>query len=225
MELDGFARAIIAPEDEDGKLEEIDEFKKYGVYKDKGVFQADLQTAKGTTQSNITGMNPTITKVYGSNTVAESEVGVANISATLATNDMPFEISSLLMGMKRDDTNGGYKRADKSLFHAAYIAVSENKGFPVYIAFPFCTFTPGTGMNLQTDAAAPVTVHDSFTVTPQARPSDGLLYQIFVGDKDRDPEWQSEEAMLEYIVDGLGSAGSSTGSGSTTGESANTSTN
>ena len=203
MELNGFARAIVAPEDDNAKLKTLDEFKKYGQYKTQGVFQADLQTAKGTTQSNITGLNPTITKVYGSNTTAESEVGVENISCTFAANDMPFDISSLMQGLVRDDTHGGYKRADKRLFKGAYIAISENHGFPVYYAFPFCTFTPGTGMNLQTDAASPVTVHDSFTVTPQARPTDNLLYQIFVGDADRDPAWKNEETMLEYIIDGF----------------------
>nr|UVY01444.1 MAG: tail tube protein [Bacteriophage sp.] len=202
MELNGFARAIIAPLDDDGKLKSLDEFKKYGVYKEKGLFQADLQTAKGTTQSNITGMNPTINKVYGSNTAAESEVGIENISATFAANDMPFDISSLLNGLIQDKDNGGYKRADKRLFKGVYIAISENHGFPVYYAFPYCTFTPGTGVNMQTDAASPVTVHDTFTVTPQARPKDNLLYQIFVGDKERDPNWKSEDAMLAYIVDG-----------------------
>lgn len=211
MELQGFARAIIAPEDDNAKLLKLDEFSKYGKYKAAGIFQADLQTSKGTTQSNITGLNPTIRKVYGSNTVAESEVGIENVSATLATNDMPYEIASLLMGMVKDDTNGGYKRADKSVFHGAYIAVSENHGVPVYIAFPYCSFTPGTGMNLQTDAASPVTVHDSFTVTPQARPKDNLLYQIFVGDSTRDTNWKSEDAMLQYIVDGYEPSASGSG--------------
>lgn len=56
---------------------------------------------------------------------------------------------------------------------------------------------------MQTDAASPVTVHDTFTVTPQARPTDNLLYQIFVGDPDRDPAWKNEEAMLAYIIDGF----------------------
>ena len=203
MELNGFARAIVAPEDDNATLKTLDEFKKYGQYKTQGVFQADLQTAKGTTQSNITGLNPTITKVYGSNTTAESEVGVENISCTFAANDMPFDISSLMQGLVRDDTHGGYKRADKRLFKGAYIAISENHGFPVYYAFPYCTFTPGSGVNMQTDAASPVTVHDSFTVTPQARPSDNLLYQIFVGDADRDTAWKDEETMLEYIIDGF----------------------
>lgn len=203
MELNGFSRAIVAPEDDNAKLKTLDEFKKYGQYKTQGVFQADLQTVKGTTQSNITGLNPTITKVYGSNTTAESEVGVENISCTFAANDMPFDISSLMQGLVRDDTHGGYKRADKRLFKGAYIAISENHGFPVYYAFPYCTFTPGSGVNMQTDAASPVTVHDSFTVTPQARPTDNLLYQIFVGDSDRDSAWKDEETMLEYIIDGF----------------------
>ncbi len=203
MELNGFARAIIAPEDNNATLKSLDEFKKYGQYKTQGVFQADLQTAKGTTQSNITGLSPTITKVYGSNTTAESEVGVENISCTFAANDIPFDISSVMQGLVKDETHGGYKRADKSLFKGAYIAVSENHGFPVYYAFPYCTFTPGSGVNMQTDAASPVTVHDSFTVTPQARPTDNLLYQIFVGDTNTDPAWKNEESMLEYIINGF----------------------
>lgn len=203
MQLNGFSRALVAPEDDNAKLKVLDEFKNYGQYKAQGVFQADLQTAKGTTQSNITGLNPTITKVYGSNTTAESEVGVENISCTFAANDMPFDIGSLMQGLTKDTAHGGYMRADKRLFKGAYIAVSENHGFPVYFAFPYCTFTPGTGTNMQTDAASPVTVHDTFTITPQARPADNLLYQIFVGDPNRDPAWKGEEAMLAYIIDGF----------------------
>ncbi len=30
MELNGFARALIAPEDDNAKLKTLDEFKKYG---------------------------------------------------------------------------------------------------------------------------------------------------------------------------------------------------
>lgn len=116
---------------------------------------------------------------------------------------MPFDVASLMQGLVKDGTHGGYKRADKRLFKGAYIAISENHGFPVYYAFPYCTFTPGTGVNMQTDAASPVTVHDTFTVTPQARPTDNLLYQIFVGDPDRDPAWKNEETMLAYIIDGF----------------------
>ena len=33
MELNGFARAIIAPEDDNATLKSLDEFKKYGQYK------------------------------------------------------------------------------------------------------------------------------------------------------------------------------------------------
>lgn len=204
MELDGFARAIIAPEDTSGKLVMIDEFKKYGRYASKGVFQADLQTARGTTQSNITGLNPSVQKVYGSNTVSDTKVGIENISCTFAAIDMPFDVSSIMKGLTKDHTHGGYKRADKRLFHGAYIAVSENHGFPVYYAFPYVTVTPGSGVNMQTDTASPVTVHDTYTVTPQARPSDNLLYQIFVGDPDRDPAFKDEDTMLAYIIDGYG---------------------
>ena len=196
MELNGFERALIAPEDDNAKLKTLDEFKKYGQYKAQGVFQA--------------GLNPTVTKVYGSNTTAESEVGVENISCTFAANDMPFDISSLMQGLTKDEAHGGYKRADKRLFKGAYIAISENHVFPVYYAFPYCTFTSGSGVNMQTDTASPVTVHDSFTVTPQARPTDNLLYQIFVGDSTRDTVWKNEETMLAYIVDGFQQASTQT---------------
>lgn len=208
MEFNGFSRAIIAPLDDSGKFITVDEFKKYGKYKDKGIFQADMETSKGTTQGNITGLNPTVTKVYGSNTVAEVETGVENPSVTLGTNDMPFEISSLLQGLVKDEDHGGYKRADKSLFHGALILISSSHGHDAYYSFPFGTFTAGSGVNLQTDAASPVTVHDSFTFSPQARPSDNLLYQISVADTKVDPNFKDEESLLEYIIDGLGSASS-----------------
>lgn len=210
MELNGFSRAIIAPEDDNGKFKEIKEFKNYGKYKDLGLFQVDLQTSKGTTQSNISGMNPTVTAVYGSNTKAESETGSENPSIAFGANDLPWDIGSILKGMHYDETNGGYKRNDKSIFYGAYVAVSENHGFPVYYSFPFCTFTAGSSENMGTDTQNAVTTHDTLTITPQARPSDNLLYQIFIGDTTRDKNWKDEMTMLKYIVEGLGDTSAST---------------
>lgn len=203
MELNGFSRAIIAPLDNSGKFITVDEFKKYGKYASKGIFQVDIETSKGTTQGNITGLNPTVTKVYGSNTVAEVETGVENPSVTLGANDLPFEISSLIQGLVRDEEHGGYKRADKTLFHGALILISSSHNHDAYYSFPYGTFTAGSGVNMQTDAASPVTVHDSVTFSPQARPKDNLLYQINVDDKNVDPNFKGEEALLDYIIDGL----------------------
>lgn len=196
MELNGLARQLIWGTDEDtGKL--ITTNKDFG---DTGVASIDIKTAKGATTANITGLNPTVTKVYGSNTIGESEIGVENISVTVGANDVPFGIASALMGLIEDTENGGYKKAEKALFHGGLIVQTNHGNDKAYIAFPYGTWTAGAGLNLQTDAANPVTVHDSFTFSPQARPEDGLLYQMFVDDGTNANF--SYEKMLTYIIDG-----------------------
>lgn len=203
MELKGLSRAIIAPLDDKAQFKTIDEFKKYGKYKDTGIFQADLETSKGVTQCNITGLNPTVTEVYGSNQVADNDIGVEKISITFGANDIPFEIDSLMTGLHADTEHGGYKRDDKRIFTGAFIAISdESHGFPVYMAFPFCTFTAGNAKNVATDAQNPSTVHDSFTISVKSRPSDRLMYQYFVGDSTFDPNFKGEEDILKYIIAG-----------------------
>ena len=75
----------------------------------KGLFKVDLQSSLGATQANITGLAPSVNRVYGSNFVAEVNSGAEQPSIALAANDIPHGVYDLLTGLKKDQ-NGGYAR-------------------------------------------------------------------------------------------------------------------
>ncbi|NVO88951.1 phage tail protein [Lactobacillus rhamnosus] len=163
-----------------------------------GTFKVDLGSSKGATQANITGLAPTATKVYGSNQVAEQEVGSASPSVALAANDIPHLIYDKAVGMEADSVNGGYADKDGILCTGGVILHSQSpEGVDAYLAFPMGIITPGE-LNLRTNTQNPVSVHDAMTLAVQARPSDALVYQKFYSDDDN----FDYQKMLAFIFPG-----------------------
>lgn len=79
MELEGLSDFLIWRYDASGKL--LTDPENGGLQTNcgiLGVFKVDLQSSKGATQANITGLAPSAQKVYGSDAVAEISVGTAN---------------------------------------------------------------------------------------------------------------------------------------------------
>lgn len=194
MELKGLSDFVIGMMTDKGKLIVGEE----GL-SETGLFKVDLSSSKGATQANITNLNPTVTKVYGSNSVAEQQVGVASPSVALAANDIPHLIYDKVMGMEADKTNTGMAVKFSKAALAGVIAHSTSLDGSVdaYMAFPLGVVTPGD-LALATDQENPTVVHDALTLAAQARPSDNLLYQKFYSD---DPEFDYEK-MLAFIFDG-----------------------
>ena len=152
----------------------------------KGLFKVDLQSSLGATQANITGLAPTVTRVYGSNYVAEVNTGAEQPSIALAANDIPHSVYDLLTGLSKDKQNaGGYARQGKSApVNGGVIAHSYNthKNIDLYFAFPFGVFVPGE-LNMATNNENPTVVHDALTLNAQARGTDTLLYEKFYSDE------------------------------------------
>lgn len=192
-QYNGLADITVWLTDEQGKLKVTKEFGNTGV------FTINLMSSAGATQFNMSGLNPTLQKVYGSNVLAEQQVGAAQPSITIGANDIPHKVSDLLIGLEADtNVKGGYASKNTKASMGGVIAHSNGRsGADYYIAFPLGTFTAGN-MNLQTDTNNPVSVHDAITFGAQARPSDGLLYERFYSDDDE----FDKEKMLTYIIDG-----------------------
>lgn len=152
----------------------------------KGLFRVDLQSSLGATQANITGLAPTVTRVYGSNYVAEVNSGAEQPTIALAANDIPHSVYDLLTGLNKDKQNaGGYARQGKATpVNGGVIAHSYNthKNIDLYFAFPFGVFVPGE-LNMATNNENPTVVHDALTLNAQARGTDTLLYEKFYSDE------------------------------------------
>lgn len=161
-----------------------------------GVFDVNLASSYGATQANITGLAPSVQKVYGSDALAEQHVGAVNPQVALAANDIPHLIYDNFAGLKKDQL-GGYGKKDNFLVQGGVIVHSKNtnKNIDLYLAFPYGVFTPGE-MNLQTNQENPTVVHDALTFAAQSRPSDMLLYEKFYSD-EKDFDYKQ---MVQYII-------------------------
>lgn len=171
----------------------------------KGLFKVDLESSLGATQANITGLAPSVSRVYGSNYVAEVNTGAEQPSIALAANDIPHGVYDLLTGLSKDKQNaGGYARQGKAAtVNGGVIAHSYNthKNIDLYFAFPFGVFVPGE-LNMGTNTENPNVVHDALTLNVQARGKDLLLYEKFYSDE---PSFDFDK-MIEFIT-GASAAG------------------
>lgn len=210
MEITGLNDIIVWSFDQNGKLNVDPEHGGFTYDGDKGkvfdpvsgeqikgLFKIDLQSSLGATQANINGLAPTVQRVYGSNTVAEVNVGSEQPSVALAANDIPHEIYDLLTGLKKDKFGGYARKGQADAVSGGIIAHSrnKNKNIDLYFGFPNGNFVPGE-MNLQTDTENSSVVHDALTLNAQARPSDLLLYEKFYSD-ERDFDYVN---MLKYLT-------------------------
>ena len=163
----------------------------------KGLFKIDMASSKGATQANITGLAPSVTRVYGSNQVAEVEVGNEQPSIALGANDIPHVIYDILSGLTKDKFGGYARKGRPNPTQGGLIAHSHNDTYNIdlYFAFPLGVYITGE-VNMGTNTENPVTVHDSLTLNSQARPQDLLLYEKFYSN-EKDFDYGN---MIKYIT-------------------------
>lgn len=191
---------IITDPDQNGFVYDGDKGKVFDPKTQKqipGVYKMDLASVYGVTQANITGLAPSVQKVYGSNFVAEVNQGTEQPAIAMAANDIPHLVYDLLTGLKKDKF-GGYARKGKSSPKiGGVIAHSYNThaGVDFYFAFPMGIYVPGE-LNMQTNNENANVVHDALTLNAQARGVDQLLYEKFYSD-EKDFDYAN---MINYIT-------------------------
>lgn len=163
----------------------------------KGLFRVDLESSKGATQANITGLAESVQRVYGSNSIAEVNVGSEQPQCALAANDIPYQVSDILIGLERDKFGGFARKGQPKPSRGGVILHSYNpwKSIDFYFAFPLGLYVPGE-LNLQTNNENATVIHDAMTLNAQARGTDLLLYEKFYStEKDFD-----FGQMIKYIT-------------------------
>lgn len=163
----------------------------------KGLFRVDLASSKGATQANVTGLAQSVQRVYGSNAIAEVNVGSEQPQVALAANDIPYQVSDALIGLERDKFGGFARKGQPKQSQGGVILHSYNpwKDIDFYFAFPLGLYVPGE-MNLQTDNENKNVVHDAMTLNAQARGTDLLLYEKFYSTEEGFDFGQ----MVKYIT-------------------------
>lgn len=163
-----------------------------------GIYEVNLQTSKGVTQANITGLSPQITKIYGSNAVADSSIGIPAPQVALGANDIPHVIVDKVTGMEIGEDGSATNKA--SMLPSVPLIVESSAvrdGKSIYFAFFDTTVVRGEE-NLQTNNTAEVRQIDNLTFSANARASDGANYKIFYADS----EGFDKEKMLQEVFPG-----------------------
>lgn len=149
-----------------------------------GVYTLDSTTAQGMTVGNITGLTPTMTKIYGSDMVVEtSGKGVGSVQATVGANDIPEDIIDAITGV---DNEKGFSvvtsdtRAPYSVIEFITHGRLNNK-----LHFALLKGTFGLEEhNMQTNTESEQLAPDSLTFTGVNRQSDKAAYAK--GDEAKD---------------------------------------
>lgn len=130
-----------------------------------GVFRVDLSSAGGATQANISNLQGTITKTYGSNAVARAAAGTPEPTVALGANGIPFDVIQSVTGMKKN-ADGSYTRnTDAEINHCALLICSDDwDGNQGYVGFYDGTVTMGN-TNIQTNNQSEKITADSLTFT------------------------------------------------------------
>jgi hypothetical protein len=177
-----------------------------------GLFKVDAKSSKGVTAANITGLAATITKIYGSNMVTDSSVGIPAPQCALSANDIPHEIVDKVTGMEigKDGAATSYTKLLPSVPLIVETTQLKN-GKSMYFVFFDSAVVRGEE-NLQTNNTSEQRVVDTLTFSANARVSDGANFKMFYADS----EGFDEDKMLAEVFPGYKPATAApTGSGST----------
>lgn len=130
-----------------------------------GVFRVDLNSAGGATQANISNLQGSVTKTYGSNAVARAATGTPEPTVALGANGIPFDVIQSITGMKKND-DGSYTRStDAEINHCALLICSDDwDGNQAYVGFYDGTVTMGN-TNIQTNTNSEKITADTLTFT------------------------------------------------------------
>lgn len=143
-----------------------------------GIFKIDASTSEGLISAAISGLAPTMNKVYGSDMVVEeSGKGSGSVSVTLAANDIPDPVLNDLTGLKTDtDSGAAFIDTDtRSPYSALELTSHDRKGNLVHFAVLKGHFGPEEH-NLQTDTDTEQMATDSVTFGAVNRKSDKKVY-------------------------------------------------
>ena len=141
-----------------------------------GVYTLDEKTAQGMTVGNITGLTPTMTKIYGSDMVVEtSGKGVGSVQATVGANDIPEDVIDAITGV--DNAKGFSVVTSDTRAPYSVIEFITHGRMNNILHFALLKGTFGLEEhNMQTNTESENLAPDSLTFTGVNRQSDKAAY-------------------------------------------------
>ncbi|MGF7437897.1 phage tail protein [Lentilactobacillus senioris] len=158
---------------------------------EKGIFDARGKVAKGVTQANISGMAPSVTKIWGNNILQDQSVGKAQPSVAANFNDLPHDVLEKALGHESDGKGGFMDNSDGVLPHLAMAIITQDlAGKDIYYCFYDGNLVPAD-KNIQTSNENETRDTDNLTYNPIAGPTGHVYKTFYAGD-----EGFTEDALL-----------------------------
>ena len=160
-----------------------------------GIYELD-HNVLGVASAELKGLDGSkLEKISGNNIVQYSYADPLNPQATISVNNMPMEILSKLVGMKKKGT--GWQMADtKPVGFFIVQAPSMTTNDSAYFAFPSGNFLMGD-KKLDTDTDSKKTpVTDQLTFAAIDDPNIDDLYRIY---STADSDWKNEDTMFKEL--------------------------
>lgn len=172
-----------------------------------GIYKVTTAIDGGVSQAQLSGLAPSITRIYGNNAIADISVGKSQPSVQFTTNFLNHKVAAAVLG-RESDGKGGFDLEGKPVDLAMEIVSQTVRGGAVHFGFFDGYMTMGD-LDLQTNNENESRVNDPLTFTPIANDEE-KIGKIFY---DNDEGF--EAANIDKDIFGV-TTSASAASGSTT---------
>ena len=174
---------------------------------DNGIFDARGKVALGVTQANITGLAPSVTKIWGNDLLQDQSIGKAQPSVAANFNDLPHDVLEKALGHESDGKGGYLDNTNGVLPHLAMdIITSDLAGNDIHFAFYDGNMTMGD-KTIQTSNKNESRDTDNLTYNPVAGQNGHVFKTFYAGE-----EGFSDDALVkEFFPDDAPAGGSDSG--------------
>lgn len=148
---------------------------------ENGIYKVTTKVDGGVSTANLSGLAPSVTRIWGNNAVADISTGKAQPSMALGINFLSHQVLAAILG-RESDGKGGYDLEGKPVDVAVEVVSNTVIGGEVHFAFYDGYMTPGD-LALATDNENETRVTDALTFTPFAN-DDNHVGKIYYSGED-----------------------------------------
>lgn len=152
---------------------------------ENGIYKVTTKVDGGVATANLSGLAPSVTRIWGNNAVADISTGKAQPSMALGINFLAHQVLAAILG-RDSDGKGGYDLEGKPVDVAMDVVSSSVSGDDVHFCFYDGYVTPGD-LALATNNENQTRVTDALTFTPFSNEDDHIGKIYYTGETDYDP--------------------------------------
>ncbi|WP_282803942.1 phage tail protein [Secundilactobacillus kimchicus] len=162
---------------------------------ENGIYKVSTKIDGGVTQAQLSGLAPSVTRIWGNNAVSDISIGKSQPSVAFTTNFLNHKVLAAILG-RESDGKGGYDLEGKVVDLAMEIVSSTVAGGAVHFGFFDGYMTQGD-LALQTNNENQSRVNDALTFSPIAN-DDEKIGKIYY-----DSETGFDQAALDQSIFGV----------------------